>query len=177
MYYKLKNAKVVNIRKIEVSDAETMIRIITQTDKETPFLARNPDEFNIRVEQEQNIIQSVLDDPDCEWFVAEYEGKLVGQCAVNLVAKRERYRHRAEVAFRVLKDYCGIGIGGKMMEECLSWCRKNGVGQVELDVVTVNEPALKMYKGFGFKITGIIPRALRYPDGTYANEYKMVKYL
>ena len=177
MFYKLKNGKAVNIRRTEVSDAEELIRIITQTDRETPFLARNPGEFNIRVEQEKSVIESVLNDPDSEWFVAEYEGKLVGQCAVNLVAKRERYRHRAEVAFRVLKDYCGIGIGGKMMEECLSWCRKNGVGQVELDVVTVNEPAVKMYKDFGFMITGTMPRALRYPDGTYASEYKMVKYL
>ena len=177
MEYKLKNGKTVNIRRTEISDAEALIGIIARTDRETPFLARNPGEFDVTAEKEQSIIESVLSDPDSEWFMAEYEGKAVGQCGVNLVSRRQRYRHRAEVAFRILKDYCGIGIGGKMMEECLNWCREKGVRQVELDVVAGNEAALKMYKGFGFEITGTTPRALCYPDGTYADEYKMVKYL
>ena len=177
MEYKLKNGKTVNIRRTEISDAEAMISIITQTDRETLFLARNPGEFDVTAEKERGIIESVLNDPDSEWFIAEYEGKAVGQCGVNLVSRRQRYRHRAEAAFRILKDYCGIGIGGKMMEECLSWCREKGVRQVELDVVAGNEAALKMYRGFGFEITGTVPRALCYPDGTYADEYKMVKFL
>ena len=40
-----------------------------------------------------------------------------------------------------------------------------------------NEIVLKMYKGFGFKRVGKIPRALKYLDGSFADEYKMVKYL
>ena len=177
MEYKLKNGKTVNIRRTEISDAQALINIITQTDRETLFLARNPGEFDVTVEKEKGIIESVLNDCDSEWFIAEYEGKAVGQCAVNLVSRRQRYRHRAAVAFRILKDHCGLGIGGRMMEECLSWCREKRVRQVELDVVTANEPALRMYKGFGFEITGTTPRALCYPDGTYADEYKMVKFL
>ena len=34
-----------------------------------------------------------------------------------------------------------------------------------------------MYKGFGFKKIGTIPRALRYLDGSFADEYRMVKFL
>ena len=77
----------------------------------------------------------------------------------------------------ILKEYQGLGIGGKMMEECIKWCRGKEVTQIELDVVTANQKALSMYRSFGFEVTGTLPKALRYTDGTYADEYKMVKRL
>jgi len=36
---------------------------------------------------------------------------------------------------------------------------------------------LTEYQGFGFKVIGTREKALRYPDGTYADEYLMVKRL
>ncbi len=177
MQYLLKNGKSVTIRKPKVEDAEAIINVMTIADTETLFLARNPGEFCTPVEREKQIIENVLADDDVEWFVAEYENKVIGQCSVGLVKRNARYRHRAEVAFVILKDYCNLGIGGKMMEECIKWCKKNGVTQIELDVVKNNERALKMYQSFGFEIIGIKENALRYQDGTYADEYLMVKKL
>ncbi len=43
------------------------------------------------------------------------------------------------------------------------------------DVVKNNYRAIKMYQDFGFEINGIIPKALRYQNDTYADEYIMVK--
>ena len=64
-----------------------------------------------------------------------------------------------------------------MMEECIHWCHEHGVTQVELDVVKNNERAVNMYRNFGFEIIGTKERALKYPDGTYADEYLMLKML
>lgn len=177
MRYTLKNQTTVTIRKPTVKDAQAIVSIISSADTETMFLARNPGEFCTTAEREEAIIESVLTDEDSAWFVAEYEGRLVGQCSVGLVRRYQRYRHRAEVAFVILKDYQGLGIGGKMMEECIKWCREKKVTQIELDVVATNQKALSMYRGFGFEVTGTLPDALRYPDGTYADEYKMIKRL
>ena len=177
MEYLLRNGKSVIIRKPNVEDAEAIINIMTIADTETLFLARNPGEFCTTVEREKQIIENVLADNDVEWFVVEYDNKVVGQCSVGLVRRTARYRHRAEVAFVILQDYCNLGIGGKMMEECIKWCKKKSVTQIELDVVKNNENALKMYQSFGFEIIGTIKNALRYQDGTYADEYLMVKNL
>ena len=68
-------------------------------------MAREPGEFCMSVEQEESIIQNKCNDEDSAWFVAEYEGKLVGQCSVGLVRSNLRYRHRAQVAFVILRDY------------------------------------------------------------------------
>ena len=177
MEYILRNGKKVIIREPNVDDAKAIINVMTIADTETLFLARNPGEFCTPVEREKQIIENVLTDNDVEWFVAEYENKVIGQCSVGLVRRTARYRHRAEVAFVILQDYCNLGIGGKMMEECIKWCKEHDVTQIELDVVKNNVKALKMYQSFGFEIIGTKENALRYQDGTYADEYLMVKKL
>ena len=177
MEYLLRNGKKVIIRKPNVEDAKAIINVMTIADTETLFLARNPGEFCTPVEREKQIIENVLADNDSEWFVAEYDNKVIGQCSVGLVRRNARYRHRAACAFVILKDYCNLGIGGKMMEECIKWCKEHGVTQIELDVVKNNDRAVKMYQNFGFEIIGTKENALRYQDGTYADEYLMVKKL
>lgn len=175
MEYLLKNGKKVVIRKPEPEDAKSIINVMSIADTETLFLARNPGEFSTPIDREREIITNVINDDDVEWFVAVYEDQVIGQCSVGLVRRSARYRHRAEVAFVILKEYWNLGIGGKMMEECIKWCKDKGVTQMELDVVKDNEKAIKMYRDFGFEITGTIPRALRYQDGTYVDEYFMIK--
>ena len=175
--YQLKNGEKVIIRYPKEEDAMYIVHLIKNADKETIFLAREPGEFSITVEKEKDIIQNILEDSDSAWFVAEYRGKVIGQCSVGLVRKNLRYRHRAEVGFVVLKKYWNLGIGGKMMEECIEWCKNHEIEQMELEVVCKNKTALNMYRSFGFEISGIVPHALKYNDNTYVDEYFMVKYL
>lgn len=174
MEHKLKNGKNIIIRKPVVEDAEAIINLISAADKETKFLARNPGEFSVTVEQEKTFITNILNDNGTEWFVAEHNGNVIGNCSVGLVGKSERLRHRAVVTFVLSKEYCGMGIGGKLMQQCIAWCKENKVTQIELEVVANNKRAINMYEGFGFKVTGTIPKAFRYQNGTYADELFMV---
>ena len=177
MEYKLRNGCSVIIRSPRKEDAAAIIHVISTCDTETPFLARNPGEFRVTVEQEAEFIERILKDENHEWFVAEYEGKVVGQCSALIPNSRQRFCHRSEVAFAILKDYCDLGIGGKMMLECIKWCENKGAEQIELTVVDGNDRAKKMYENFGFKVCGRYPNALKYPDGTYRDELFMVKKL
>ena len=174
MEYKLRNGKNVIIRKPTTDDALSIINVIYTADSETKFLARNPGEFSVTEEQEKEFIRNILEDNDQDWFVAEYDGKIVGQCSVGLIRRTERCRYRAEVTFVILKNYCGIGIGGKLMQQCINWCKDKNVTQIELSVVADNKPAITMYESFGFKATGTIPKAMKYNDGTFADELFMV---
>ena len=64
-----------------------------------------------------------------------------------------------------------------MMKECIKWCSEKGVEQLELDVVTENKRALLMYENLGFEVYGTKKHALKYGDGTYADEYAMILFL
>ncbi|WFA08287.1 GNAT family N-acetyltransferase [Tissierella sp. Yu-01] len=89
----------------------------------------------------------------------------------------KRYLHRAAMGIAVRKDYWNRGIGKRMMEECIKWCREKGVEQLELEVVTQNERAISMYNSIGFQIQGTKKHALKYGDGSYADEYLMILFL
>ena len=170
----LKNGKSVIIRRPEPEDAEALVRVLTQAAGETRFLAREPEEFSVTAEQQRAAIERVNADPDMAWFAAEVDGRVIGQGSVTRVRRMSRYRHRAELAFIVLQEYWGMGIGGRLMQACIEWAKENGVTQLELETVQSNERARRIYESFGFRITGTIPKALRYADGTYADEYRMV---
>ena len=174
MKYKLKNGKNIIVRKPKIEDAEAIINVISVADSETRFLARNSGEFNITVEQEKIFISNILNDNNRELFVAEYEGKIIGNCSVGLVGEYERLKHRAEVSFVLLKKYCGMGIGGKLMQQCITWCKDKNITQIELTVIASNKRAINMYENFGFKVMGTIPKAFRYQDGSFADEKFMV---
>lgn len=177
MEYILTDGKKIIIREPKCEDAANLIHMIQQADTETLFLARNPGELQISVEDEERMISQLDHNNEQAWFVAQYDNTIIGMCSVGLVRNSERYRHRADVAFLVLQKYCSLGIGSKLMQECIQWCQEHAVTQMELEVVQNNQRALHMYQRFGFEITGTIPNALRYLDGTYANEYMMVKQL
>ena len=54
---------------------------------------------------------------------------------------------------------------------------KSNFEQVELCVVSKNDRAIKKYESFGFEKFGIMPRAIKYEDGTYMDMLSMVRFL
>ena len=64
-----------------------------------------------------------------------------------------------------------------LLGESLDMAKSAGYEQAELEAVSANEPAIALYRKFGFETTGTVPRAFRYGDGTYADFLFMVKRL
>jgi RimJ/RimL family protein N-acetyltransferase len=172
--YDLKDGRQLVVRMPKVRDAQALIDYMKEVDCETRFLAREPGEFGFTVEQEENFISRLTTDDSKQFLIAEVEGQIVANCSVGLITNNRRYLHRAGLGISVKQDYWGVGIGRVMMNECIAWCKVNGVEQLELEVVTVNERALGMYKSLGFEIYGTKKHALKYSDGTYADEYFMI---
>lgn len=175
--YLLKDGQQLIMRIPKPGDAEGLINQMQTVDRETKFLAREPDEFNLTVDQERQFIENCSNDDNSRFLIGELNGRIIGNCSVGLVQNKKRYLHRAGMGIAVLEDYWNKGIGKIMMQECINWCREKGVEQLELEVVTENNRAVSMYKSLGFEIYGTKPRALKYFDGTYADEYNMVLFL
>lgn len=175
--YLLKDGQQLIIRTPELEDAEALINLMKAVDGESKFLAREPDEFNFTVEQERDFIESYMTNQNSRFLIAELDGRLVGNCSFGVILNNKRYLHRAGLGIAVLKAYWGKGIGRIMIEECIAWCKEHGIEQIELEVVTDNERAISMYKSFGFQVCGRKNHALKYSDGTYADEYSMVLFL
>lgn len=175
--YKLKDNRQLIVREAEERDAQSLVNYMKDVDGETRFLAREPGEFDYTVEQEEAFINSFADNSTCQFLIAEVEDQIVANCSVGIVMNNRRYLHRAAVGISVRQAYWGKGIGSIMMGECINWCRNKGVEQLELEVVTHNERALTMYKHLGFEVYGTKKHAMKYSDGTYADEYFMLLFI
>ncbi len=175
--YTLKDQSKLVLRLPQLGDEQGLINQMKTVDSETKFLARGAGEFNFTLEQERNFIIDSLSDENRLFLVAEIDGKIIGNCAVGLLSKNKRYLHRASMGIAICKDYWKKGIGTKMIKECINWCKEMGLEQLELEVVTENSRAISAYEKFGFETYGIKKHAMKYSDGTYADEFFMILFL
>ena len=154
--------------------AEEMIDYLKVTAQETPYLLRSPSECTVTTEGEAQYLQGLLEAPNTVMIVCFVDGKMAGNCQI---ARKSwlKNRHRATIGIALLQEFWGLGIGTAMFEEMIEIAEGWGLSQVELEVVEGNHRAKQLYERFGFRETGRNPRALKYDDGTYADEYRMVK--
>lgn len=156
-------------------DAQAMLDYLKTIYGETAYLLREPDEVTTTAEQERAFIRTSNEEPLTAMLLAEVEGQFAGLCTLRPVASSRRCRHRCDVGVALYQAYCGMGLGRKMMEELLTVARDLGFEQVELEVVEGNDAAAALYQKLGFEACGRRPKAVKYADGSYADEILMVK--
>lgn len=91
------------------------------------LIVRVPDEFNFTLEQEREFIRSNTNNKMSRFLIAEIGGRIVANCSVGIVQNQKRYLHRAAIGIAVCKEYWNMGIGKKMMQECIRWCKEQAV--------------------------------------------------
>lgn len=172
----LKNGRKLIIRSAEKEDAEADLEFYKKQCSETPFLSRGVNDTFPTAESFAECYEEFLNDERGCNLVAIYESKIIGTGHIEYCGNKKRALHKCEVDLGILKDYWGLGIGGKIMQTLIDVARKANFEQVELSVASKNERAIKMYESFGFEKFGIMPRAMKYEDGTYADFVIMVKF-
>jgi len=96
------------------------------------------------------------------WLVKTNKGEMIGQVFVQLPKKKKTaaYLH----AFRVKKEYRGLGIGTILMERVEIEVKRLGYSEINLNVSFDNPKALKLYQFRGYRIFGNTPEFWQYHD-------------
>ncbi len=165
------------IRSAEPEDAPLMLQYMKIMLGETPFLLRLPEEFNYTPEEEARILAGRKEDPRSLMLAAELDGQIIACADVCSHGAKSRVRHRGELGISVRKDYWHQGIGSALMERLIRFSGEAGYEQIELTVESKNLRAIKLYLKNGFTVYGTRPHGMKYPDGSYDNDYLMIKML
>ncbi len=173
----LKNGKACLFRAPVEGDAEALLDYLMATSAETPYMIREPEEVRTSAEEEREFLRKMAADPRRLMVSAYVDGQLAGSCSFAPTSERNRMRHRCTVGISLYRAFWGMGIGTALMGEILQYAKIAGFEQAELDVVSTNAPAIELYQKTGFVVTGTIPHAFKYKDGTYADFLFMVKKL
>lgn len=174
--FTLNNGMNIIVKTPEIEDAEKLLKFIKKVCGETDYLLSTPEDMNITKEQEELFIKNNLEGPN--YLLAVYsDNEIIGDCSLNF-SKQIKLRHRGEIGIAIDKKYWGLGIGSILFEIMIQLAKEQkGIEQLNLAYLSNNKRGENLYKKYGFEITGIMPKALKQIDGSYADEVYMTKFL
>lgn len=169
--YYIKDKKII-VRSPVLEDAEELIKYVLKINEETTFLLREPDEFNISIEEEEKFISHQIDSEENLFLIAEISGEIIGTCHLT-GSKMKRAKHKLDIGIALEKRYWGLGLGKKLMKIAIDWAKSNGISKITLKVDTSNVRAINLYQKIGFEVEGRLLKDKLMDDGSYRNAYLM----
>ena len=108
-------------------------------------------------------------------LLACVKDEVVGQLGLHTFPNLPRRRHVGELGMAIRDDWQGRGAGSALLQAAVDFADKwLNLSRLELDVYTDNQPAIALYKKFGFVIEGTHHR-FAYRDGGYVDAYMMAR--
>ena len=160
------------IRKIQMKDANNYLDMLLHLDNETKFMMFEPEERSKSIDIARRKIENTIKG-DNLILVATEGSEIIGFLSVERGVPR-RIRHTGYVVVGIRERYRGMGIGSKLFSELDKWARENNLTRLELTVVSSNMVAKHLYEKNGFEIEGTRKNAMII-DGKYVDEYYMAK--
>ncbi|MBR3794832.1 MAG: GNAT family N-acetyltransferase [Clostridia bacterium] len=170
----LKGGEEILLRSLCAADAGEALALCRRTAGETMFMSRYADEWTMTPEEEMQYIAKMECNPKALMLGAFVSGRLAGIASFVPPSPVDRARHRATLGICILKAHWGRGIGTAMLEALMDAAMETPLEQLELEVVSANERAIRLYERMGFVEFARHPRRLKYRDGYYADMVLMM---
>lgn len=138
------------IREACAEDAEQIIAHLKQIADETPYHTFVGDEFQMQVDQQINMIESIKNVSNSVMIVCLVEGAIIGVLTL-MGGNRSKSKHAATVGISIKLAYCGYGIGHHLMAHLEGWIKRGDIiKKINLVVHEDNIRAIKFYEELGF---------------------------
>jgi putative acetyltransferase len=146
---------VITVRRAEPQDADQLVRLAAA-------VGREPGEWLLTTEtwrsaaDERRYLKAVRRHSDAAVFVA-VDGErdmVVGRLSLAR-DPHPASAHVADLGLMVAAQYRRRGIGRALLTTAVEWAGFAGIRKLELHVFPWNEPAIRLYEGFGFEREGV----------------------
>lgn len=101
--------------------------------------------------------------------------EMAGQLDVFTSPNHPRRKHAGQIGMAVRDDFQGQGVGSALMQAATDladhWLN---LQRLELEVYCDNEPAVQLYKKFGFEVEGAM-KGYAFRAGEYVDVYAMAR--
>ena len=176
--FTLKDGREAILRNPQERDVPGLLEYLVKSAGEGEFLLRSPEECGKYThESEAKWVENMNASENSAVLVCEVDGKIAGNCDISRHTQLKS-RHRATVAIALTKEFWSLGIGTSMFSELIriagGW---DGLLQLELEFIEGNARARALYEKMGFRIAGVRPDAFKMKDGSFRNEYIMIRKL
>lgn len=168
----LKNRQEVILREAKKENAQAMIDFYNLVGGETDFLSFGKNEFKMALKDYEKLIESTEAENNSIILVATIDDKIVSIASITSNQKA-RYKHVGTFGIVISEQFCGLGLGRKIMDYLIEWANSNGITK-KISLVTRedNDRAIALYKKVGFEEEGILKKE-NYINGVYYNTVMM----
>lgn len=160
------------IRKCEINDADNMLKMLLELDKETEYMLFEADERPNDVNRVKAMINQSANG-DNLLLIATEEDDIIGFLSAQRGIPR-KIKHTAYIVVGIREKFRGKGIGKKLFLELDLWAKENNISRLELTVMCPNSIAKQLYEKNGFEVEGIKRNSI-FMNGKYIDEYYMSK--
>ena len=148
-------------------EAQVILESMAEIAASSPYILSTPESFRAKSIESQVKWLEDAEKSDVAVIIAAYDSnnRIVGFCNGRSFGDIKR-RHRAGLGVSIHPELRGRGLGKKLMEVLITKMKQFvGIKIIELDVMTQNLPAVKMYEDLGFVKAGVFPKAFILPTG------------
>ncbi len=107
-----------------------------------------------------------------EFFVATIGDRIVANLGVAAHHERPQTAHGASLGMSVLAPYRGQGIGSRLLDAAITWAKHRSIRRLELEVLSNNPRARRLYERKGFVVEGCRRGAVEV-DGAFVDALPM----
>jgi putative acetyltransferase len=158
------NIPAFKIRLADISDADAYDAYVTALFAEN--LEMFPDRGPIPSADQIQAMYKRYNGEHAALFFAESQGRLIGRVSVGRIEQPNR-EHVATLGITVGCGFRGMGVGRALMARAHSWVsEKPWLERIELEAVSENLPAIRLYESFGFETEGVRRKAMK-KNGRY----------
>lgn len=174
--FKLKNGKIVTIRRIRGTDYDTMMRFFDKfvRDPSTKYTSQ----YLGQPKKNKESSIALYDDTN-NLFVGAWDGnEIIGISSITkILPKNRKYRGLSgETGTIILDKYTSKGLGKKLKSIVEKWAHENGVHRLEAGVFHKNVRSLNNLIKNGYQIVGI-KHDVAIVDKEWMHEYILEKIL
>jgi RimJ/RimL family protein N-acetyltransferase len=106
-----------------------------------------------------------------EFFVATVGDSIVANLGIA-GHHRPQTAHVASLGMSVLAPYRGQGVGSRLLDAAIAWAKHRSIQRLELEVLSNNPGARRLYERTGFVVEGSRRRAVEV-DGSFVDAILM----
>ena len=122
----LRDGTICILRNPEEHDAEKMIEYLKIISEETYYLTRYPEEINISIDKEIEILRGNQNSNTDMMILAFVNNELAGNVVIRCERNHIKLKHRAVLGISVKKKYWNKGIGNELLREIIEQARVIG---------------------------------------------------
>ena len=143
----------ITIRRAEPGDAQALVELAGDVGGEEGAWLLTTAEWR-SITDERRYLRAVRRHPDAAVYLAEDGDAVVGRLSLARDV-HPASAHVADLGLMVAATHRRRGVGRALLEQAVEWAESAGVRKLELHVFPWNEPAIALYRSFGFEREGL----------------------